>query len=131
MQIHGFYVRRWPAAISPLAPAVISLHLPARAGWGLLSAGCETSGASQVLPGGGWGGGPHRGESAPTGCPSTTHPWHRTQGPRYSPGPQAQRLWSTPASITARASQLRGRSTSKAKTSRFSSKWQGRMFAVC
>lgn len=50
MQIYGFYVRWWPAAISPLAPAVISLDLPARTGRGLLSTGCETSGASQVLP---------------------------------------------------------------------------------
>lgn len=50
MQMYGFYVRWWPAAISPLAPAVISLDLPARTGWGLLSTGCKTSRASQVLP---------------------------------------------------------------------------------
>lgn len=88
MQICGFYVRWWPAAISPLAPAVISLDLPAPTGWDLLGLGCETSGASQVLPWLSWW--PHHVLTA-TSCPSTTRHGRAqvpmTRGSRASPCP--------------------------------------------
>lgn len=115
MQMRGVYVRGWPGATSPLAPAVISFHLPAPAGRDLLR-WLRDLAASQELPqpGGDSGSAPGPGPASPGDS--------RDRGTAGTP---ARTLRSIPAS---RTSPLGARSAATGEASRFSRKWQKRTF---